>query len=1645
MKKDLIFKLLTLLLVAVLASCVQQPEGNDDSSSSSSSSFNDFDDLWGGSSGSGYSTSTNTNTYTPSPLSESYNFFTYRGESKTSVHIPSNFSDTVYLRGNEVSNTLFNIYSSQNYACILFPYPTSKDKRYLAVSAKYRLRTDYSTNKQEYYFQLNFNSSTIENECNSSTIISALNSVSQLSLSEDDISFGLDELCPTCSSSISSQGLYMVDKSGNAISGIATSYLRLYVDPTASTITDPLACTSSTTCLAKGYNCCLNGQCVKDREVKPGVDTNTSEFMNISTIVANNPEAFRDYPEYYYVCPINVPNDGGSTTTNDPIKEAQLRLNRLYDLYQCLNPQVDEMSICSLRYENASSLMSDPEEGYTFEAAIDDLNFAFTGVMDGSPNIVEVNYGGQVLYKEGEVEDNEKVALDEDSVNDDLDSAQSVTVTGSLPLNPLEDVMTIKYRVDGSCERLNGLLTRCIKTYVQGQSSEPARPSDHEDGDQTFLLPSYIDTEYNIIVRVNGVNIPQSESTWEAGDEGIEFSQTIYPNQKVEIIYFVSEDSAESLTISKNLAQEAVNQHCNCSSGSGSCNLEPVYDESVSPKVLKSFNCKYPQNTITNPPLQQVAYVSGKSVPHRFFDENGINYDTNYFNATSTEGTEFKYINNSTMYPNNLSEEYVGFNEIYGSFLRTSDSARPPEVIPVKKGRTYNLYVDLGSFSSCINCGSDYYSSLATLFPQNFQYMGGGYKPDTVETRRFDNVGQYRADDLLFGRACFLPATMIPFAHVANDDVQTQRLTRLATQHFYFANGYSRDWYGFDYGSLIGSFDGVSWFAIGNQRRIQAKTNKLFLAVNAYFGDLTQPNDFKVVVSELTTTSTLGVVIDHDSETTGAECQKRHFCSTDADCISNLGYEYSCEAVSGIATPWPVFDNNANEIPGESQVRLLSSIIGGTNGQTKRCVYRGRGAACLPDPYSADDSYSQTTTVGLHMCSQNTYCQAFEEESEVYNTKISRIGRSPVSQNNDEDLMELISPADTFGLSARIIGRPFNFYGSESPAEEITAQLGELSVPGICIPGKNTGEDSHSGAHASAPDEARADRTLNIGVTPAEEFSANYYSVCPVVDEEGNNPHKGSESKSFDDEEYRALVASQNMSSNLLKLDALSSLGIFNDDEDQITSAGLNASTCLRAPGATCFTDLDCAPSKFIADKVSRLQDIEGLNDAEKAFWAEGLICGQNKPKYLPNTILMNPDYDVSANKCCREVGNTITVFSATHEEATFYADKIAGYDEGEDGEISITDEKRYSRVHTVYDKLKSDAEKYPSLVGPKNDPDEKMEVEKILRQYNTFHLAATRTCCSGHWVRNFAEDNGGDNSWVEGRHQRIKKEAFKCISWENDNGVNGTGFNLRFECHPENWESVECEIKNLSGAEQDKYLKWLEKFELTGIPQIPIETQEAIHCLVDEDSQLSNADDKKPLTATIKEDASPEFTDGDNDYLSAGDMENFETGEGEIKKVFSDNKVTCCQPSGVQVDNSVTDEMCCTGKVFKNKCCLEDYTDISVYLNRYVSSEAAYLSDSQIDPATGYIIDPGTVMQIAQQKGLCCSGKMSYGYAIHQLLIPGVESQSEAKVTRFIYSDGTTDNNSETGNIGEIYNKGVRWNNHVYCVPSSFQEPDGD
>src|SRR5690606_6747258 len=386
-----------------------------------------------------------------------------------------------------------------------------------------------------------------------------------------------------------------------------------------------------------------------------------------------------------------------------------------------------------------------------------------------------------------------------------------------------------------------------------------------------------------------------------------------------------------------------------------------------------NYECTYPTQESDLPPVNQTVYVSNKNIAHRYFDANGVSYDEDYGSALPQELNAFTYENNNVLRPNNLNQ-YVGFNEIYGSFAKNGTYiSRPAKMVRVKKDQQYDILVNSGSFSSCTTCGADYYTSLQKIFPQNFGGQGGGYAPDNYESRRENNASLYRADDLLYGRACFVPATMIPWTHNAGASPRDQRRSRLAAQHFLFANGYNRDWYGFDYGSLIGSFDGVTWFSVGNQRRIKSTSNKLYLAVNTYVGDLSVDSNFNVTVSESTAYSSS--IPEHDMKSDGAQCQKSHICSTDNDCFSQLGYDYTCQNVTSVTTKWPQFDPSGSEVVG-STTRSLVSIVGGSNGSTKRCMYRGRGSPCLADLNLASSAttFNGSSSIGTLTCSANSSC-----------------------------------------------------------------------------------------------------------------------------------------------------------------------------------------------------------------------------------------------------------------------------------------------------------------------------------------------------------------------------------------------------------------------------------------------------------------------------------------------------------------------------------------------------------------------------------------------------------------------------------------------------------------------------------------------
>ena len=445
--------------------------------------------------------------------------------------------------------------------------------------------------------------------------------------------------------------------------------------------------------------------------------------------------------------------------------------------------------------------------------------------------------------------------------------------------------------------------------------------TDHFPGTQRFQIPYYAHMANRIVVEVDQVTRTQNTSwTLEIGSiNEVVFNEKhiVQDSQKVKIIFYVNLTTYPTILSAKEDAQSKIASYCKCSLNQ--CALEEVRDTN---DTLVDYQC-YIRPTQENPPLQQELFLSAKTAPQRYFDSNGVPKtgvtlsDVILEPNLAQEGSAFAYINSNKSKPNNI-DNYVGFNEIYGSFSLTSNSAKPAREIHVAEGTTYDIFVADGNYSSCSSCGNDYYSSSLKILPNEFDNGAKGYQPDFTTTSR-SKTSKYRSDDFSFGRACFVPATMLAWTHRPYEDSQDQRLNRMRAQHLMVANGYDRDWYGFNYGSVIGSFDGVKWFAVGTKRRIKATSNKLYLAVNAKFSDQTIKNSYTVTVQDSTINGSISIPTT-DFETDGASCQQVHTCDTDNECASSLGWDYVCENVSTLSSPYPNFDVNGNEIPQEFDI-----------------------------------------------------------------------------------------------------------------------------------------------------------------------------------------------------------------------------------------------------------------------------------------------------------------------------------------------------------------------------------------------------------------------------------------------------------------------------------------------------------------------------------------------------------------------------------------------------------------------------------------------------------------------------------------------------------------------------------------------------
>ncbi len=843
----------------------------------------------------------------------------------------------------------------------------------------------------------------------------------------------------------------------------------------------------------------------------------------------------------------------------------------------------------------------------------------------------------------------------------------------------------------------------------------------------------------------------------------------------------------------------------------------PAYDYRKDANNI--VECYVQESTAVNPVTYKNVSVPARSAPHRYFNASGV--EEKIGSATSDqEGNPaevFEYVDeNKLLY----TDKPFSMKAILGNFSRTLDQAQPAQTVDVEVDQVYLLSTISGYYTPCPSCGKDSWFNNFTAFPSS-SYGTGLQATGHTTTRDMwsTNTTGGNYEDTIFGRACWVPPTMLPFSQKAINSttidptaIQTQRLNRLKTQAALFANGYQRDWYGFNKGAIIGSFDGVSWFAIGKGRIVRSTSKKLFIAINAPFADLASPTT-SVVNVQTYDGLTQATQLDYDPsyhqshtlQNEAGNCQYHHQCSVDSDCITKLGWEYMCADVNGQQTTWPKFDAYGNET-GEAQTVSIEQILlqkrfGGSN--SKRCVYRGMGSICHTDANTLTpvNDYNKRK---LLSCAPNFYCSPLNSSN--FNTKIARWASAweeiPVARNH------------LFGREANILGRPRDYMSSEtvgalgSPiTDNIKASFDASTATklGLCLPGKVLPTTATSSTlwnpyeQQKAPDSSKRTDFINqIGSCNSGLFALARHSSCPVIHTNG------------DYLQFTPLFASESQTSYSTKSTAQNSCGLESLDspatltsavntiqtyspfknieskplaEQTVVSPSFARDACLRRVGEVCNTDLDCSPNKLHASEVDLYPLHYFGNSAEQQFYQEYLVCGQGDPKPLQSETADFKAYDMQKNRCCREVGKDITTFtpySPNSADGNNASATLSTTDTPETrGLTPLTpgmgnnpkDVSRYTRFATVtgYGTINSPAvtANDDRSISGVNGRGLLTSASNIItgasNQWKSISEANSDTCCGGGWIRKFSD---GSTDWTQTDRLNLDVQNFRCLNY---------------------------------------------------------------------------------------------------------------------------------------------------------------------------------------------------------------------------------------------------------------------------------------
>lgn len=309
-------------------------------------------------------------------------------------------------------------------------------------------------------------------------------------------------------------------------------------------------------------------------------------------------------------------------------------------------------------------------------------------------------------------------------------------------------------------------------------------------------------------------------------------------------------------------------------------------------------------------------------------------------------------------------------NAILGQFSLDLTSVQPAKMIVVKPYQNYVIRVLEGNYTPCPQCSSDSWFQEFKAYPSSSLgngLQGSGFS--TTRSQRKNNITNGNYEDTVFGRACWIPPTMIPFSHQPKSDVQTQRLHRLKTQATFFNNGYQKDWFGFNKGAVIASFNGTQWFAVGEIRKIRSTSNKLFIAINAPFGDLSVKNNLTVRVT--TNQNNNNDIPRTDFNNKGASCQKIIFVKKILIALQSLVgnmYVQKLLLIKQVFLFLILMGQNfqIKNLHLHPFLKFLL-LIHHQKKQQKKCIYKGQGSLCKVN-YSSFESEEQRR---LFTCAPN--------------------------------------------------------------------------------------------------------------------------------------------------------------------------------------------------------------------------------------------------------------------------------------------------------------------------------------------------------------------------------------------------------------------------------------------------------------------------------------------------------------------------------------------------------------------------------------------------------------------------------------------------------------------------------------------------